>query len=113
MEKDVPKQLGIRVRAARENAGLTQEELAERAEIDKDSVSSVERGRTFPSLRTMYDLAIGLGVDVVELIPPTGPTKSAARAKSEAEIRELLRNANDKQLRMIRNIVAAVTEAER
>lgn len=106
MQSDIPKQVGVLVRAARENAGLTQEQLAEATSIDKDSISLIERGGTFPSLRSMYDIAAGLGVRVADIIPETLPIRSDVRAKAEAQILAALREVPDDRLQHVRELIA-------
>lgn len=53
---------------ARKNAGLTQQELAERIGADKGYVSRLERGITIPSVSTLYRIAAAMGL-AVELRP--------------------------------------------
>lgn len=53
---------------ARKNAGLTQQELAERLGVDKGYVSRLERGLTIPSVSTLYRIAAAMGL-AVELRP--------------------------------------------
>lgn len=53
---------------ARKNAGLTQQELAERIGADKGYVSRLERGLTIPSVSTLYRIAAAMGL-AVELRP--------------------------------------------
>jgi ribosome-binding protein aMBF1 (putative translation factor) len=53
---------------ARKNAGLTQQELAERIGADKGYVSRVERGLIIPSVSTLYRIAAAMGL-TVELRP--------------------------------------------
>ena len=53
---------------ARKNAGLTQQELAERIGADKSYVSRVERGLIIPSVSTLYRIAAAMGL-TVELNP--------------------------------------------
>lgn len=106
MPKDIPKQIGVLVRAAREGADLTQEQLAALSGVDKDSISLIERGGTFPSLRTMYDLASALKVRVADLVPDEAASKSAARLKGEAEVLAALRDVPEKQLPHIRDLIA-------
>jgi len=58
---------GQRLRALRERAGLTQEELAERAGLSANAISSLERGaRTHPYPHTIRQLADGLGLSSAE-----------------------------------------------
>ena len=53
---------------ARKNAGLTQQELAERIGANKGYVSRLERGLTIPSVSTLYRIAAAMGL-TVELRP--------------------------------------------
>ncbi|MDE5574449.1 MAG: helix-turn-helix domain-containing protein [Bacteroidales bacterium] len=53
---------------ARKNAGLTQEELAQRIGSDKGYVSRIERGLTIPTIATFYRIVSALGL-TVELRP--------------------------------------------
>ena len=52
---------GKRVKQLRKQAGLSQEELAERAGISVDFVSLVERGINAPSFETLERLCEALG----------------------------------------------------
>ncbi len=49
------------LRRARQDAGISQEELAERCEIHRTEVSLLERGGREPRLGTMVKLATALG----------------------------------------------------
>lgn len=53
---------------ARKNAGLTQQELADRIGADKGYISRLERGITIPTVSTLYRLAAAMGL-TVELNP--------------------------------------------
>lgn len=57
-----------RLRKAR---GLAQERLALEAGVDRTMLSKIERRLANPSLDTLLKLALGLGVDIVELLNPT------------------------------------------
>src|SRR3954463_11756336 len=59
--------LAVRLRALREAAGLSQEELAERAGLSSHAISALERGtRTRPYPHTMRALCEALGADADE-----------------------------------------------
>jgi len=58
---------GDAVRRARAAAGLTQEELAERAGLDRSYIGGVERGDRNPTLIVIEKIAEGLGIDLAEL----------------------------------------------
>ena len=61
------KALAKAVRLLREKANLSQEDLADRAEIDRTYVSGIERGMRNPSLRVLIRVADGLGVTLATL----------------------------------------------
>lgn len=49
---------------ARKNAGLTQQELAERIGANKGYISRLERGLTIPTVSTLYKIASAMGLTV-------------------------------------------------
>ena len=57
-----PLRIGARVRALRNEAGLTQAEIAEAAGITPESMSRIERGRLSPSTDLVTRLAAAIGV---------------------------------------------------
>lgn len=59
------KAIGKRVRAARRARDMTQEQLAELANISTSFVGHIERGTRVPSLETMWRIckAMGLPMD--------------------------------------------------
>lgn len=61
------KAFGAAVRLLREKSGISQENLAERADLDRTYVSGVERGVRNPTLRIIEKLAVALGVSSVKL----------------------------------------------
>ncbi|WP_234431797.1 helix-turn-helix domain-containing protein [Streptomyces sp. NRRL S-241] len=62
--------IGARIRAARTDARLTQEALAEAVGIDSKTVHRIEYGLSDPRLSVLLDLADALGVPLVELVGP-------------------------------------------
>src|SRR5919197_792121 len=64
---DERKLLGQRVKHLRRLKGYTQEQLAERIEINPKYLSSIERGAENPTLDLLRRLAKGLQVDLYEL----------------------------------------------
>jgi transcriptional regulator with XRE-family HTH domain len=62
------RELGLSVRNARVNAGMTLEELAKRAGLSKSVLSQVERGSTNPTLSTLWAISNALGLDPLSLL---------------------------------------------
>lgn len=70
---DVQVRFAMNMRRLRKSKGLTQEQVAERAELHPNYISSVERGERNISLRNIEKIAIALGVEMAELLiaPPS------------------------------------------
>jgi transcriptional regulator with XRE-family HTH domain len=62
------KVIGSNVRRLRSERKLSQEELAEVAEIDRTYVSQIERAVINPSLLVLHKVARALGTDVLTLL---------------------------------------------
>jgi transcriptional regulator with XRE-family HTH domain len=60
--------LGEVLRRAREEAGLTQERLALRAEVDRTYISQLERDKKSPTLDMLFRLCDAIGIRASELI---------------------------------------------
>lgn len=56
--------IAMQVIALREQAGLTQTQLAERCGVDQADISRIERGSVSPTSRTLQRIAHALGADV-------------------------------------------------
>ena len=59
--------LAANVRQLRQDAGLSQQELAEAAEIRQALISEIERGGANPTLESLVKLAEALKVDLSKL----------------------------------------------
>ena len=60
--------IGKRLKDLRIRRALTQEELADKASIGKNTVNRVERNLTEPHMSTLRKLAQALGVEPYELL---------------------------------------------
>lgn len=74
-------QFGARVRILRTGLGLSQEDLAERAELHWTYISGIERGKRNPGLTTISRLARALGVEPGALFKSDSPVKRATMRK--------------------------------
>lgn len=69
MSEQLPSQrLTALIRTLRKERGLSQETLAERAGLHRNSISLIERGESQPTVDTLFRLADGLGISAVELV---------------------------------------------
>ena len=66
--KTVAVAFGQVLRDCRDKVGLSEEELAGRADVDRTYVSLLERGRRQPSLEILFRLSRALGVAPATLV---------------------------------------------
>ena len=69
IDKEMAKSIGIKLMLARDNAGLTREQLSEKAGVEANSIYRYETGKQVPNFPTVIRLAKGLGVSVADLVP--------------------------------------------
>lgn len=60
--------LGLAVRDARLQAGISQEKLAEAALLHRNVIGRVERGETIVTISTLFGIADALGVSASSLL---------------------------------------------
>ncbi|MCB2188807.1 MAG: helix-turn-helix domain-containing protein [Deltaproteobacteria bacterium] len=102
-------QLGHNIRALRDSLGLTQELLAEGADISLKHLGEIERGRGNPTLVTLTALAKALHVTLAELMS-LGDERQPLDT-SAIEIRALVEKQDKAtRLRMLRVLKAMLAE---
>jgi transcriptional regulator with XRE-family HTH domain len=67
---DMRRLVGRNVRRFREQKGLTQEQFAHISGFSQQYISSLERGRRNPTIITLYELSVALGVNHIDLVRP-------------------------------------------
>ena len=63
--------VGQNVRRIRLKKGLTQEQFADVSGFSQQYLSSLESGHRNPTVVTVYELAVALGVSYLDLLRPT------------------------------------------
>jgi len=61
--------MGLRIRHARKAAGLSQEMLALKADVDRSYMGRIERGETNITVDMLYQIAEVIGVSPNTLLP--------------------------------------------
>ena len=89
---DLARVVGARLRAARQERGLSLGALAEAAHVGKGSLSEIENGVRNPTLGTLYALAGALGVPLATLIADR-PGVRVASPGIEARLLDVSRDA--------------------
>ncbi len=60
-------EIGLRIRRLREERGLTMMELADKLDMEYNSIVRIEKGGTNFTIGTLVKVANGLGIPIVEL----------------------------------------------
>ena len=69
-EQDLKNTFGLNVKIRRESRGWSQEVLAEKAKVSKNTISDIETGQKFARAKTLICLAEALETTVYELLKP-------------------------------------------
>lgn len=64
---DINKKMGLKVKLERIRMGISQEKLAEKANLSKNSVGAIERGESSPTIETLDRLAKAFNIQLHEL----------------------------------------------
>jgi len=68
MKNLIKRQFGLRVRTLRLEKGISQEELADRADLHRTFIGRIERGETNVTLLNIHKIAKGLDVTPASLM---------------------------------------------
>lgn len=101
------KHLGQRIREERTKYRLTQEQLAEVAEVNQSYVGQVERGEKNPSLETLVSIANSLGVTVDYLL------QEEVKVEPDSLINELIsitKGKSPEEIRLMLNVCRIISE---
>jgi transcriptional regulator with XRE-family HTH domain len=104
--KPVYPPMGERLRAARQERGLTLRELAQRLGVSPSMISQIETGRASPSVSTLYAIASELDVSLDELL--FNDRRSAGQVEERATLAPdplLQRAGQRKRIRLASGVV--------
>ena len=65
---DIRERVGLNLQRLRREAGLSQEELADRSRVHQTYLSGVERGVRNPTVSVLQRIAQALGLDVEDVV---------------------------------------------
>lgn len=109
MELDY-KAIGKRIKIARIKADLTQEKLSEMVGVSPTHMSNVETGTTRVSLTTIVGIANALGITSDDLLCDS---VIKAKVQFEKDIALVLEDCDEYEIRVIRDLAAAMKETLR
>lgn len=90
--------VGERIKAYRKERGLTQKELAEKSNLSRSHIASIEGNQYTPSLATLGEISKALEIDSALLISDTLDTTPILNKKDQMEIDEYLNNFENELL---------------
>ena len=96
------KDFGKRLKEIRQKSGLTQFQLAEKAEIDAKHMSHIETGRSFPKADLIEKFANILNVEYNTFF---NIKHMKSREEIISEIKFLLDNTDDKKLGLVYRLI--------
>ena len=76
MKAELKYVIGLRVKRAREAAGLTQDKLAELVDRTKEAISNIERGVNYPAIETLLRIADAVGISMSYMLEEPRGTRA-------------------------------------
>lgn len=102
MKENIKKNLGLKVKALRENANLTQEDLANICEVSWRTISNLERCLVIPDLCMLYKISQNFNVSIDEMLQnKIDNRKSVTRLEKEGLVIEKIKTVDDNLLTYI------------
>ncbi len=68
----INEKIGIKISILRKKLNYSQEKLAELADLSKNSISTIERGKSKPGIETLDRIARALNIELKELVDVSG-----------------------------------------
>ncbi|MFI3326664.1 MAG: helix-turn-helix transcriptional regulator [Clostridia bacterium] len=99
------KLIGKRIQSARENAGLSQEQLAENADISHTFMTKIECGNRTPSLETLVKICNALNVSADTLLMDVLDKGYEIKASM---LSSLMQNATKREQQIILDLIEVV-----
>lgn len=110
--QDLAKQLGARIALRRRERGWTQADLAEKLQVETETVSRFERGHAMPSLKRLALAAHVLDVSLADLVGGA----SQLAGDTAGELMEILKEVTPRQrmvlLQVVRTVAAEYLETK-
>lgn len=102
--------LALKVKALREVASLTQEELADQCGVSWRTISNLERGLVVPDLCMLYKMSQIFNVSIDEMLESKiNSHKSRSRLDREQFVIEKIKTSDDKVLGFITDQIMLIS----
>ena len=67
-KEELSKRVGLKIRAVREAQGLSLQDFADKVDLEYNNLIRIEKGRTNPTLVTLYKICQGLEVELKDIV---------------------------------------------
>ena len=109
---EVVRLFAARLRELRRSRGLSQQELARRAQISVPYAGRLERAEAAPGIDLVERLATALGVPIAELLPATSPDPlNLLKQQAERRFQSVIARADRATLMMLNPWLAVLDES--
>ncbi len=112
MSDQLKRNIGLRVKAARTQKGLTQPQLAEAIDKAFETISNIERGKTAPNFSTLVDIANVLGLPMRDFFDVEDVDVTDARQRLLMQVNSLISDMDDRQLNLLLKLGTVLQEDE-
>lgn len=112
MSEQLKQNIGLRVKAARTQKGLTQAQLAEAIDKAFETISNIERGKTAPNFSTLADIANVLGLPMREFFDVDDSDVSDARQRMLIQLNTMAFQMDDRELQLLLKLGQVLQENE-
>src|SRR5436853_4208685 len=104
---------GARLRELRHQHGMTQADLAEKAQVTTTYIGRLESGGAAPGIDLVERLATALGTTVADLMPTSDPPDKLEILRTQARrlCDTLLEKADRETLQMVNPLLARIIES--
>lgn len=100
--------LGKNIRTLRNARGLSQEALAQDAQITQSHLGCIERGRGNPTVETLFSICNALQVDIAELFQDTSAILSAPTTPQLSSLQGKFELLSPNKQRIVLNTLRAL-----
>jgi transcriptional regulator with XRE-family HTH domain len=109
----IVRRFGARLREVRLSRGMTQAQLAEKAQVTTTYIGRLEGGGAAPGIDLVERLATALATTVADLLPASDPpeTMELLRSQTKGLVGTLLEKADRETLLMLNPMLARIVES--
>lgn len=109
--EEIMKKFGENVKLYRKRAGLTQEQLAEKCDCSKQTISGTETGYSFPSSKVLFNISNALETPLMYLFN-FGEDEYAGNKEVPSIVEQCMSKLNFEQKNLLLKILLFITETK-